>query len=202
MKFHLQLKSCFFSLTFPLISRQAASFHFTECGWYKHKNVKFEIFCWSKLTDLVGKTIYMKCFVLDHIVFIIIILQLKKSDNQKKPAKVKFVYSCPWFDQFSKVINWISKGKKLLINSIRATSDRTWRKYDILQTLLETCLREEADQMLKFHEWPWLWWESGLYVVNISQFEVGGWSVDTSYVRWNVGTSFWECREPNTASET
>ena len=98
----------------------------------------------------------MKRFVLDHIVFIIIILQLKKSDNQKKPAKVKFVVSCPWFDQFSKVINWISKGKKLLINSIRATSDRTWRKYDILQTLLETCLREEADQMLKSHEWPWL----------------------------------------------
>lgn len=158
---------------------------------------------WSSWQNYIYEVLRIRSYSLHAaIFFIIIILQLKESDSQKKPAKVKFVVSCPWFDQFSKVINWISKGKKLLINSIRATSDRTWRKYDILQTLLETCLREEADQMLKFHEWPWLWWESGLYVVNISQFEVGGWSVDTSYVRWNVGTSFWECREPNTASET
>ena len=65
---------------------------------------------------------------------------------------MKAVVPCPWVDDFLGVVFWSLKGKKTVGQYIAswAAPEKNWITYEIVETLLESGTREEADQVLKF----------------------------------------------------
>ena len=59
---------------------------------------------------------------------------------------------CPWVDDFLGVVSWPPKGKKTFGQYIAswAAPEKKRTTYEIVETLLESGTREEADQVLRF----------------------------------------------------
>ena len=65
---------------------------------------------------------------------------------------MKVVVPCPWVDDFLGVVSWSPKGKKTVGQYIAswAAPEKNWATYEVVETLLESGTREEADKVLKF----------------------------------------------------
>ena len=65
---------------------------------------------------------------------------------------MKVAVPCPWVDDFLGVASWPTKGKKTVgqYTASWAVPEKNWATYEIVETLLESGTREEADQVLKF----------------------------------------------------